>query len=89
MGSRRPSAAVTRRPAVVAVDSDRLYPRGCRDEIAAAAGSPDGCAPITSDYGHDGFLIEIDQVGRASDALTRCDPRRADQLTSAVCLRAT
>jgi homoserine O-acetyltransferase len=49
---------------VVAVDSDRLYPPRLSYEVAAAAGSPDGARLITSDYGHDGFLIEIDQVGR-------------------------
>jgi homoserine O-acetyltransferase len=49
---------------VVAVDSDRLYPPRLSYEVAAAAGSPGGARLITSDYGHDGFLIEIDQVGR-------------------------
>ena len=34
------------------------------------------CALITSDYGHDGFLIEIDQVGRVvRDTLTRLRTR--------------
>jgi homoserine O-acetyltransferase len=49
---------------VVAVDSDRLYPPRLSEEIAEAAGSSRGVRLITSDYGHDGFLIEIDQVGR-------------------------
>ena len=61
---------------VVAVDSDRLYPPRLSEEIAAAAGSADGLHLITSDYGHDGFLIEIDQVGRVvRDALTRLRTR--------------
>ena len=47
---------------VVAVDSDRLYPPRLSQEIC------DGIAgarlhTVRSDYGHDGFLIELDQVG--------------------------
>lgn len=45
------------------VDSDRLYPPRLSHELAAAAAGA-RLATITSDYGHDGFLIEIDQVGR-------------------------
>ncbi len=47
----------------VAVDSDRLYPA---DQSARLAESvPDGrLETITSPCGHDGFLIEVDQVGR-------------------------
>ena len=57
---------------VVAVDSDRLYPPRLSEEIAVAAGSADCLRVITSDYGHDGFLIEIDQVGRVvRDTLAR------------------
>ena len=56
-------AQVTAELVVVAVDSDRLYPPRLSDEIAAGAGSPGGVRQIASVYGHDGFLIEIDQVG--------------------------
>jgi homoserine O-acetyltransferase len=49
---------------VVAVDSDRLYPPRLSEEIAEAVGSCGDVRLIRSDYGHDGFLIEIDQVGR-------------------------
>ena len=60
---------VTARTTVVAVDSDRLYPVRLSQEIAAAV--PDSSLYVlTSDYGHDGFLIEVDQVGRViSEAL--------------------
>jgi homoserine O-acetyltransferase len=54
---------VTARTAVAAIDSDRLYPVELNAEIAA--GIPD-CAPLRvleSPYGHDGFLIESEQVG--------------------------
>ncbi len=53
----------TARVVVASVDSDRLYPPRLSDEIAAAAPSAEHHF-ITSPYGHDGFLIETDQVGR-------------------------
>ena len=53
---------VTARTTVVAVDSDRLYPVRLSDEITAAV--PEAFQhTISSAYGHDGFLIEIGQVG--------------------------
>jgi homoserine O-acetyltransferase len=53
---------VTAETTVVAVDSDRLYPVRLSDEITAAVPGATQHT-ITSAYGHDGFLIEIDQVG--------------------------
>jgi homoserine O-acetyltransferase len=47
---------------VVAVDSDRLYPPRLSHEIAAAVPGT-RLHTVHSDYGHDGFLIEIEQVG--------------------------
>jgi homoserine O-acetyltransferase len=53
---------VTAQTTVVAVDSDRLYPVRLSDEITA--GVPGATQhTISSAYGHDGFLIEIEQVG--------------------------
>jgi homoserine O-acetyltransferase/O-succinyltransferase len=55
-------AEVTARSLVVAVDSDRLYLPAQSDRIAA--GIPGALArTIHSDFGHDGFLIEADQLG--------------------------
>ena len=48
---------------VVAVDSDRLYPPRLSYEIAQASASSGPVHLITSEHGHDGFLIEIGQVG--------------------------
>ena len=48
---------------VVAIDSDRLYPPRLSHEIARASASSGPDHVITSDHGHDGFLIEIGQVG--------------------------
>jgi homoserine O-acetyltransferase len=54
---------ITAELAVVAVDSDRLYPPRLSHEIAD--GVPASAVhTVHSDYGHDGFLIEIEQVGR-------------------------
>jgi homoserine O-acetyltransferase len=47
---------------VVAVDSDRLYPPRLSHEIAGAVPGTT-LHTVHSDYGHDGFLIEIEQVG--------------------------
>jgi len=49
---------------VVAVDSDRLYPPRLSHEISRASGRSGPAHVITSDHGHDGFLIEIEQVGK-------------------------
>ena len=64
-------ARVTAHCTVVSVDTDRLYPPRLSDELHAAL-PVSTRAHITSDYGHDGFLIEEDQVGRIiRDALSR------------------
>jgi homoserine O-acetyltransferase len=49
---------------VVAVDSDRLYPPRLSYEISQASACAGPTQVITSDHGHDGFLIEIEQVGQ-------------------------
>jgi homoserine O-acetyltransferase len=59
-------ARVTARTLVLGVDSDRLFP--ARDQQAIARHLPNGlddgeAVVITSEYGHDGFLIEDDAVG--------------------------
>ncbi|MBT1546863.1 homoserine O-acetyltransferase MetX [Curtobacterium aurantiacum] len=57
---------VTARTLVVGVSSDRLFP--VEDQHRIAAGVPDtldgdSAAVIASEFGHDGFLIEHEQVG--------------------------
>ncbi|MDX3326459.1 MULTISPECIES: homoserine O-acetyltransferase [Streptomyces] len=55
-------------PALIAgIDSDRLYPPAQQAETAALLPGSDGLRLIESPYGHDGFLIETDQV----DSLVR------------------
>ncbi|MGW1316389.1 homoserine O-acetyltransferase MetX [Streptomyces sp. NPDC002426] len=51
-------------PALIAgIDSDRLYPPAQQAETAALLPGADGLRIVASPYGHDGFLIETDQVG--------------------------
>ena len=62
-------ARVTARTVVAGIDSDRLYPLS--QQQALAEGIP-GCAEldvISSPHGHDGFLVEFDQVGPLAAAL--------------------
>lgn len=56
-------ARVTATPLVVAVDSDRLYLPEQSERIAAALPGSPAAHVVHSDHGHDGFLIEVDQVG--------------------------
>jgi homoserine O-acetyltransferase len=55
-------ARVTARSLVAGVDSDRLYPPALQQQVADALDVP--LRVISSPYGHDGFLIEVDAVGR-------------------------
>lgn len=51
-------------PALVAgVDSDRLYPPSQQAELAAHLPGADRLRVVESPYGHDGFLLETEQVG--------------------------
>jgi homoserine O-acetyltransferase len=56
------SARVTARAVVAGVDSDRLCPLALEQEVADCLGVP--LRVIQSPYGHDGFLIETESVGR-------------------------
>jgi homoserine O-acetyltransferase/O-succinyltransferase len=64
---------VTARSVVAGVDSDRLYPIAQQQQVADALGVP--LQVISSPYGHDGFLIEVDAVGRLLRDLVDGRPR--------------
>ncbi|ADB30672.1 homoserine O-acetyltransferase [Kribbella flavida DSM 17836] len=49
---------------VAAVDSDRLYPPRLSAELVDAHPAAGPLHLVKSPYGHDGFLIEVDQVGQ-------------------------
>ncbi|MFJ2158898.1 homoserine O-acetyltransferase [Streptomyces sp. NPDC087856] len=61
-GTRAALRRVTARTLVAGVDSDRLYPPYQQAELAAGIPSADRPRVIESPYGHDGFLIETEQV---------------------------
>ncbi|WP_150244413.1 homoserine O-acetyltransferase MetX [Nocardiopsis quinghaiensis] len=50
------------RTIVAGVSSDHLYPLGQQDEIARRLPVPGRARVITSPHGHDGFLVEVEQV---------------------------
>ncbi len=62
-GVRAALGRVTARTLVAGVDSDRLYPPAQQAGLAALIPSADRLRVIGSPYGHDGFLIETEQVG--------------------------
>lgn len=61
-GTRAALGRVEARTVVAGVDSDRLYPLAQQAELADGIASADGVRIIRSPYGHDGFLLETDQV---------------------------
>ena len=65
-------ARVTAQCTIASVDTDRLYPPRLSDELHEAL--PRSVrAHITSLHGHDGFLIEAEQVGRIISAALATD----------------
>ena len=57
-------ARVTARTVVAGIDSDRLYPVAESERLAAGIPTADPLVLVNSDHGHDGFLIEVDAVGK-------------------------
>ncbi len=64
---------------VVGIDSDRLFPLRLQQEIVDLTPGADRLHLLRSPYGHDGFLVEDDQVGgfvrHALERVRRTDPR--------------
>ncbi|PLW70546.1 homoserine O-acetyltransferase [Streptomyces sp. SCUT-3] len=61
---------VTARTLVAGVDSDRLYPLAQQAELAAGVPGADRLRVIESPHGHDGFLVETEQVASLIGELT-------------------
>jgi homoserine O-acetyltransferase len=61
-GTRAALSRVMARTLVAGVDSDRLYPLCQQAELAAGIPTADHIRVVESPYGHDGFLIEVEQV---------------------------
>jgi homoserine O-acetyltransferase len=49
---------------VLGIDSDRLYPLRLQDQLAAYIEGASHVHVISSAVGHDGFLLEVDQIGK-------------------------
>jgi homoserine O-acetyltransferase/O-succinyltransferase len=62
-GAEQALASVLARSTVAAIDSDRLYPPKLQYELARLLPDHPEVALVRSDHGHDGFLIESEQVG--------------------------
>lgn len=62
-------ARITARTVVAGIDSDRLYPLHQQQELAQNIPGSGPLAVVTSAHGHDGFLVEHDQVGQLAAAL--------------------
>jgi homoserine O-acetyltransferase len=62
-------ARVTARTVVAGIDSDRLYPLHQQRQLADLIPTAGPLAVVTSNHGHDGFLVEFDQVGELARAL--------------------
>lgn len=63
---------ITARTVVAGIDSDRLYLLEESARLAAGIPTAEALQVISSPYGHDGFLIEVDSVGKiVSDLLSR------------------
>jgi homoserine O-acetyltransferase len=54
---------VTARVEVAGIDTDRLYPLGLQQDLAKLLPGHRPCTVISSEFGHDGFLLEVDQAG--------------------------
>lgn len=61
-GTRPALRRVTARTLIAGVDSDRLYPLSQQAELAAGIPAADHVRVIHSPHGHDGFLLETQQV---------------------------
>ncbi len=55
-------ARVTAHVEVAGIDSDRLYPIALQNELARLLPGGRKATVIASEFGHDGFLLEVDQV---------------------------
>jgi len=56
-------ARVTAKTIVAGIDSDRLYPLYQQQELADLIAACEGLDVVESLFGHDGFLVEFEQVG--------------------------
>ena len=58
-------ASITVPVVVVSIDTDRLFPPRLQVEISELVPTAGAAISISSDFGHDGFLVEAESVGAA------------------------
>lgn len=63
-GADRALAAITAHTVVAGIDSDTLYPPAQQEELVELIPTAAPMITLRSRFGHDGFLLEIEQVGR-------------------------
>jgi len=56
-------ASITVPVIVVSIDTDRLFPPRLQEEIADLVPNAHALVTISSPFGHDGFLVEVEAVG--------------------------
>jgi homoserine O-acetyltransferase len=61
-------ANVTAQTTVIGIDSDRLYPLSLQEELVRLIPSAASLEVISSEVGHDGFLLEVDQISKVVSA---------------------
>jgi homoserine O-acetyltransferase len=61
-------AKVTAQTTVIVIDSDRLYPLALQEELVRLIPNATALEVISSEVGHDGFLLEIDQISKVVSA---------------------
>jgi homoserine O-acetyltransferase/O-succinyltransferase len=65
---------------VVSIDTDRLFPPRLQEEIVELTASAENLYTITSPFGHDGFLIEVEAVGEILRHALEVGVSRGNQL---------
>jgi homoserine O-acetyltransferase len=61
-------ATISARTTVIGIDSDRLYPLALQEELVRGISGANALNVISSEVGHDGFLLEVDQIGKVVSA---------------------
>ncbi|MGA7835536.1 MAG: homoserine O-acetyltransferase [Acidimicrobiales bacterium] len=56
--------SIRSRSTVLGIDSDRLYPLRLQEQLAELIPTASSLHVISSAVGHDGFLLEVDQIGK-------------------------
>lgn len=79
-GVERALASITVPVIVVAIDTDRLFPPRLQKEISELTPTAEEPDVLSSPFGHDGFLVEVESVGEIiRRAISRALERRSER----------